>query len=513
MTRRIGLWAAAAVAIGACGVPAVAFAADMPVKAEPRIAAAAAPNWTGFYLKGGGGYGMWAADTTTIDTTNGACNICLPIRQGGRGWFGTVGGGFDYQLNSNIVIGAFADYDFASLKGSIQDQLAGSVADSELNWAWAVGARAGWLITPSILAYVTGGYTRAHFNGQAIRADDTGLSFGRSYRGVTTSGWFLGGGAETMLLPGWYWRNEYRLARYDVRDFLACRDDGTVCGTLGASESVRFRPYVQTVRSEIVYKFNWGAPTVGTAPAIANLPVKAPRAAAPAPIVNWTGLYLAGGGGYGMWAADTTTHDDSNGFECGVCVPIRQGGRGGFVSAGGGFDYQVSPAIVVGAFADYDFASVKGSVLGDRGFPDLVAQTKLDWAWYVGGRAGWVVAPQILTYVNAGYTRAHFTGNRIVSSFDGLPNIPDSTYRGFTVSGWFVGGGVEAQVWRSWFWRNEYRYARYGAETLVPCRVDGGGCGILVTNLDALRFQPTVQTVRSEVVYKFNWGGPVVARY
>jgi hypothetical protein len=33
------------------------------------------------------------------------------------------------------------------------------------------------------------------------------------------------------------------------------------------------------------------------------------------------------------------------------------------------------------------------------------------------------------------------------------------------------------------------------------------------TTLNTLRFQPTVQTVRSEVVYKFNWAGPVVARY
>jgi outer membrane immunogenic protein len=27
----------------------------------------------------------------------------------------------------------------------------------------------------------------------------------------------------------------------------------------------------------------------------------------PAPAYSWTGFYLAAGGGYGMWAADTTT--------------------------------------------------------------------------------------------------------------------------------------------------------------------------------------------------------------
>ena len=145
MIRRVGLWAIAAVS-GIGGMSGAALAADMPVKAPPRIAAAAAPSWTGFDLKAGGGYGMWAADTTTINTTTNTCVICVPIRQGGRGWFGTVGGGFDYQVNSNIVIGAFADYDFAGIKGSIQDQTAIGVATSKLDWAWSAGARLGWLL-------------------------------------------------------------------------------------------------------------------------------------------------------------------------------------------------------------------------------------------------------------------------------------------------------------------------------------------------------------------------------
>jgi hypothetical protein len=36
---------------------------------------------------------------------------------------------------------------------------------------------------------------------------------------------------------------------------------------------------------------------------------------------------------------------------------------------------------------------------------------------------------------------------------------------------------------------------------------------VIPTAFNTLRFQPQVQTVRSEIVYKFNWGGPVVARY
>ena len=39
---------------------------------------------------------------------------------GGKGWFGTVQVGCDYQFADRWVIGAFADYDFSSLKGNFQ---------------------------------------------------------------------------------------------------------------------------------------------------------------------------------------------------------------------------------------------------------------------------------------------------------------------------------------------------------------------------------------------------------
>ena len=43
----------------------------------------------------------------------------LPNDNGGRGWFGTVQVGCDYQIGSNIVIGAFGDYDFSGIKGDM----------------------------------------------------------------------------------------------------------------------------------------------------------------------------------------------------------------------------------------------------------------------------------------------------------------------------------------------------------------------------------------------------------
>jgi hypothetical protein len=33
-----------------------------------------------------------------------------------------------------------------------------------INCMWAVGGRLGWLVTPTLLTYVSGGYTQARFN-------------------------------------------------------------------------------------------------------------------------------------------------------------------------------------------------------------------------------------------------------------------------------------------------------------------------------------------------------------
>ena len=100
-----------------------ASAADIaarPYKApEPVVTA---PSWTGFYIFGGGGGGLWAADQSVRDTVT---NVPLTIdrRQGGSGWFGTVGLGYDWQFNGPWVFGLFADGQFGSIKGTLIDPL------------------------------------------------------------------------------------------------------------------------------------------------------------------------------------------------------------------------------------------------------------------------------------------------------------------------------------------------------------------------------------------------------
>ena len=70
----------------------------------------------------------------------------------------------------------------------------------------------------------------------------------------TYNGWFIGSGVETRLSglfgifgPGWFWHNEYRFADYH----------STALSSGPLLTTVSVHPFVQTVRSELLYKFNW----------------------------------------------------------------------------------------------------------------------------------------------------------------------------------------------------------------------------------------------------------------
>src|ERR1700682_20798 len=100
-----------------------ALAADMAAKAPLRAAPVAyAPNWTGCYVGGGGGYGLWNQENTAFADGPPRVPFSDTTTTGGRGYFGTVQGGCDYQfaaMGQQFVIGAFGDYDFSSLKGKL----------------------------------------------------------------------------------------------------------------------------------------------------------------------------------------------------------------------------------------------------------------------------------------------------------------------------------------------------------------------------------------------------------
>jgi outer membrane immunogenic protein len=242
-----------------------ASAADIaarPYKAPEPVMVA--PSWTGFYLFGGFGGGIWDANTGVQNTFTGVCIVCSNTKLGGDGWFGTVGAGYDWQATPSWVFGVFADGTFGSLKGSIQDLGLGISGSEKMKDAWAVGARLGYLVAPNVLSYVNGGYTGTYWTGSTLLSSFNGTPVGLHTDRFNTQGWFVGGGVENNLnifgisAPGWFMKTEYRLA-YIGNKTVSEKVDGT---NVLVGRDINFKPLVQTISTSLVYRFNWGGPVV-----------------------------------------------------------------------------------------------------------------------------------------------------------------------------------------------------------------------------------------------------------
>jgi len=253
--------------------------------------------------------------------------------------------------------------------------------------------------------------------------------------------------------------------------------------------------------------------TVGTASA-ADLAYKAPPPPPPPP--SWTGCYVDGGIGYGMWNQDHYIETYPG------LVPITSsatsGGRGWLGRIGGGCDYQVAPSFVIGAFADWDGMSITGNVstqenifLGSTWISQEQASEKQTSAWYVGGRIGYLPYPDLMTFVSGGWTQSHFS-----SLAEQLTLLPEPTtgfgFLDHTYQGWFIGGGYEYRIpWANFhglYWKTEYRFTEYVAADLPEVFLATG-----TPNGFAMNSQKYEQTVTTSLVWKFSWGGPVVAKY
>ena len=241
-----------------------ASAADLAARPYTKAPVAPAPvySWTGFYVFGGAGGGIWDADNHTQVSATGT-QLTIDQRNGGDGWFGTVGAGYDWQFNTSWVAGVFADGQFGSLRGSLNDEFNGLTGRVKLRDTWAVGARIGYLVAPNVYSYVNGGYTQSYWSSTDLTLVTGGAPLAHT-PSFNKGGWFVGGGVENNLnifgitAPGWFMKTEYRAAYYD-KATLAETFAGT---TIPTGFSTTFHPLVQTVSTSLVYRFNWGGPVV-----------------------------------------------------------------------------------------------------------------------------------------------------------------------------------------------------------------------------------------------------------
>ncbi len=239
-------------AIASASLVILAAAAARADGYEPVVTAAPvslpAADWTGFYANAGVGYGFWDAQTTT--DAPGRCVSCATTDHAGRGWLGEVGFGYDYQVSHRIVAGLLVNYAFADIRGNVSDSVF-TTARTSSETTWFVGLRAGWLMTPEILNYLSVGYTQAHFSGGSLRNSYTGAPLpGARLAGYDAGGWFLGTGLEVAMHGGWHWRGEVRYADYGKK---ARTETG-----ISPVFNLNFDPVVGTATTGLVYRFDWG---------------------------------------------------------------------------------------------------------------------------------------------------------------------------------------------------------------------------------------------------------------
>jgi outer membrane immunogenic protein len=263
------LAAAALITVGLLGA---AEAADLQMQA-PAYAPYAPPppapvyNWTGCYVGGGGGYAFWQQDSFVVSP--GGVPLTASQSNGGKGWFGQGQVGCDYQfqlrlplltfISPEVVIGAFSDIEGGSINGT--SSFPGFTGSERESSTWAVGGRAGVLVTPRFLTFVDGGFTQARFDGVNYNFNPGGGSSGVSLAAQTYDGWFIGTGFEYAFtwLPinGLFLKTEYRYSQYGGNNGVNVPLSGSVAGFPPTGAALNSQKATEFVSTELVWRFNW----------------------------------------------------------------------------------------------------------------------------------------------------------------------------------------------------------------------------------------------------------------
>jgi outer membrane immunogenic protein len=240
----------------------------------PAIAAAAVPiyvpSWSGFYI--GAGIGAGAA-ITDVNVNHEVFGTLHDFRGGADGVLGTLIIGYDWQLGPRTVLGVFADFDFFDMQHrhrTFDGVLFDAPFDHRVHHenAWSIGARLGWLSSPSTLWYFTAGYTQLQAEHRAGWGDTVAFDGFDGFDGFGVrrdrqlDGYFLGGGVDTRLAgSNWFLRLEYRWSDYDSHRFRLFDDE------FDTRTRIDVDTQTHTARLTLTYKFTpgpWGGMGAGT---------------------------------------------------------------------------------------------------------------------------------------------------------------------------------------------------------------------------------------------------------
>ena len=415
-------------AVSLVAISTAAKAADAIVEEVP----VAGYNWSGFYLGVGVGAGanVAAMSFSGIEVVDGI---------GGEGVFGELTVGYDYMISPRGLFGVLADAHYSNVETAL-----GEGASASDTYGFDLGLRAGYLLTPSTLGYLVGGY--AWQKGE-IDFPDGDLDSDRD-------GYFVGVGVETAVAGNWTLKTEYRFTQFGSDNLL--EDIGAPDGVLDSDVSSH------TFRVGANYRF--GMQNGG-------------GAAFEVPAYNWTGFYIGGALGAGAVVHQLNADLGGPGLEFNGL-----GGEGIFGELSAGYDHDFGNW-VAGVQVDGRYSGIS-TELG-LGGPSVDVNT--DYGFDVIARAGYKLSETTLAYALAGYSWQHFDID--------VPGVIGADDIDWGSSGFSVGGGLETAMTENVSVNLEYRYSQFADHDLSS--EFGGDPG-------AFEVEPSFHTVRIGAKYKFN---------
>lgn len=186
-----------------------------------------------------------------------------------------------------------------------------------------------------------------------------------------------------------------------------------------------------------------------TEPAPAPLPV--------ASTYNWSGGYVGVQAGYAWGDSTGGDYTKTAGLVDVLGAVDPHGSIGGLH---GGYNYQFTNNIVLGAEGDINFADIRGSVNplhngSGVGIPGNSASGEMDWNGSVRVRAGYAI-DRFLPYVTGGVAFGRY---KFTPTYAGTGPLPGSK----TQTGWTIGAGLEYALSDHLTTRIEYRYTDFGS--------------------------------------------------
>jgi len=210
-----------------------------------------------------------------------ASNFVAPVNNSGFIGGGQIG--YNWQFGNSFLVGVEADIQGVAgsnsaanigaavgVPGFPNTVVQAATVRKSLDYLGTVRGRLGFLFTPTLLVYGTGGLAYGGVTGNTAIAQFlvppaavTPAWFGAGAYSNTRVGWTAGGGLEWMFAPNWSAKVEYLYydlgnVNYAVSPLVTGAAAATPFTINAVQSRTRYDGHI--VRAGLNYHFNWGAP-------------------------------------------------------------------------------------------------------------------------------------------------------------------------------------------------------------------------------------------------------------